>query len=246
MIGVPGSAYLGAALATDVEHATASPDGSSVAFVKGGALYLLRGGSPTLLSENASGATAWSADSTTIAAGGQLLRIADGSATRLAAMNGAVSVMAAANDHAVAAAPGGVWLLNSSGTRLLASAEDPVAVVIHNGDLYFADRGRGDVWLLRNYLQGGVPVLVAKIDGAAGVDIAGDRILIAAANRVIALRAGTFDQLFEFGLDFAASGLLRLNRSAWLLNAGQQGPLQVLSLDGVPGVYFVPRGGEAN
>jgi hypothetical protein len=246
MIGVPGSAYLGDALAADVDYAAASPDGDSVAFSRGGALYILRNGSSRLLAEKIDGPIAWSPDSSVVAAGGRLFQIASGSSTGLAVLDKSLSAIAASKDHAVAAAPGGVWLLNSDASRLLAAADDPAALAIHNNDLYFADRGRGDIWLLRDYVRGGDPVLVTRIDGAAGVDVAGDRILVTGANRVVALRSGTFDPLFEIELDFTASGLSRLSSSAWLLNAGQHGPLQVLSLDGNPGVYFVPRGGEGN
>jgi hypothetical protein len=246
MIGIAGSAYLGSVLANDVESAAASPDGNSVALLKGGALHILRNGSASLIAETAEAPLAWSPDSTTVATGSRLIRISDGSSVNLPALNGPAVALAAANDHAVAAAAGGVWLLNAGSARLLASAEEAAAVSIHGNELYFADRARGEVWLLRDYTNGGAPVLVAKIDGAAGVDVARDRILIAAGQKVIALRAATFEPLFELDVDFTASGLSRLNASTWLLNAGQQGPLQVLSLDGDPAVYFVPRGEEAH
>lgn len=245
MIGIAGSSYLGGALADGVDAAAASPDGNAVAYIKDGSLHLLRNGASTTLSESAAGPLAWSSDSASVASAGVLFSI-DGSSVRLAGPAGDVNALAAAKNHAVAATGGGVWLLTSESARQIATADNAIALDIDGNDLYFADNARGEVWLLRDYANGGDPVLVAKIEGATGVDAEGNLILVVAGRKLLGLRKGGFEPVFELGLDFDATSLTRLNRSTWLLNAGQAGPLEVLSLDGDPAVYFVPRNGEAN
>jgi hypothetical protein len=245
MIGIAGSSYLGGAIASEVDAVVASPDGKAAAYLKGGSLYMLQNGSSVLLAQNVDGPLAWAADSGTIATAGVLFGT-DGSSTPLARSGGTINALAAAKHHAVAAAEGGVWLLTADSARQIASADKPVSVSIQGSNLYFADSARGEVWLLRDYVNGGEPVLVAKAEGAMGVDAEGSLVLISAGRKVIGLRSSSFNPVFELELDFDASSLTRLNRSTWLLNAGQTGPLQVLSLDGDPAVYFVPRSEEAN
>jgi hypothetical protein len=246
MVGVAGSAYLAGAVAHDVDNAVASPDGTAVALVKEGSLHVLRNGAATALADNVAGAIAWSADSLTIATERALVSTSGGRTVRLAAWDGNARAIAAAADHAAAAAPGGIWLLTADSARRIAIADDPIAVDIAGSDLYFADRARGEVWMMRNYRNGGEPVLVAKLDGVVGVEAEGRVLIIAGGRKVLALRSGGFEPLFEIELDFEATSLARLNRSTWLLNAGREGTPQVLSTDGEPAVYFVPRNGEAN
>lgn len=246
MIGIAGSAYLGAALADDVEAAASSPDGNSVAYLKGGALYLLSSGASVRLAENVAGPLAWSEDSATVAIPGMLFHTADGSAVSLAAVSGRILAVAAAKTHEVTATDGGIWLVTAGSARQIATADEAVSLDISGNDLYFADKARGEVWVLRDYVNGGEPALVAKIEGASAVDAERNLILVCAGHKALGIRPGSFEPVFEIELDFNASSLARLNRSTWLLNAGQAGPLQVLSLDGDPAVYFVPRGEEAN
>jgi hypothetical protein len=260
-LGVPGSAWVAEALADGIDAAAFAPDGSVGLFAKDGGLHLMRRSADGAWTSNrvADGASAaalivWSGDSSIAAVvenGAAALWRADGSvAARIAGIPGPVTAAAVAGDSLIAAvAAEGIYLLTGgSEAKLLARADNPVCVAVAANDVYFADRGRNEVWALRDYRQGGEPRLVANIEQPVGVAVANDVIVIAGASarKVIALRAGSGEPSFELPLDFEPTGVERFGSAGWLLNAGQPGPLQVLASGPEPAVYFIPRGQERN
>jgi hypothetical protein len=231
MIGVPGAAYLGAAIVSDIDGARVSPDSR---------LVVIRRGSEVSLAP-----VATTAASALAVANGREVRLwnAEGTPVALAAAPGAVLTVAAANDHAVIGVEGGVYVLDATEARRIALADQPVAIAIAGPDVYFADSTRGEAWVLRNYRDGGEPALAARIDGARGVAVSPHHLLIAGARSVMAVQLTSLETAWTLDLEFEASGLETLGTAGWLLNAGQPGPLQVLSIEaGTPAVFFVPRG----
>jgi hypothetical protein len=199
----------------------------------------------------------WSSDSlaaAVIEGGAATLWKADGTpAGTITAISGNVVAAAIQGQDLVAAvtseAESGIYLLAAgSEAKLLARADEPVAVAIAGNDVFFADRSRNEVWTLRDYRQSAEPRLVANIDDPTGVAAADGAVVFAsaAARKVIALRTGSGDPLFEIALDFEPTGVYRFGTSGWLLNAGRPGPLQVLAAGPEPAVYFIPRGQERN
>jgi hypothetical protein len=231
MIGMPGAAYLGTPLFSDIDGARVSSDSRLVAIRRGSDVSL----APV---------TGTAASPLAVASGAEV-RLWDtaGAPVALAAAPAAVLSVAAAQDHAVVGVEGGVYLLTSNEAKRVALADQPTAVAISGSDLYFADSARGEAWVLRNYREGGEPALAARLDGARGVAVNRQQLLIAGARSVMAVHVGSLEPAWTLDLDFETSSLETLGSAGWLLNAGKPGPLQVLSIeDGTPAVYFVPRG----
>jgi hypothetical protein len=249
MYGVPGSAYLGGAVAEDVTSAAAAPDGRSALYLKDGRLILQKDSS-TILAEGLSGARiAWSADSSAAAvadaSGAVRIFKVDGSAARVIGdAPGAIADLLLDGDRVVVSAAGNVYVLEAGKpARVLTQTESPADLAIAGADLFYADRARGEVRVLRNYSSGGDPALVAKLDGVVGVGVAKNVIVMASASqkKALGMRNGSNEPLFDLELDFEPTGVDAFGEAAWLLNAGQSGPLQVLVADASPAVYFIPR-----
>lgn len=247
MYGVPGSAYVGGAVVEELAAAAVAPSGRVALYVKDGNLVLLRD-TATVLAQGLNAARiAWSADSSAAAVldGAGVLRIwkTDGTASVIDAPAG-LSALATDGNRVVAAAPGAIWLLEAGkSARTLAQTDGSTSLVIAGSDLYYADRARGEVRVLRDYANGGDPALIAKLEDVVGVGIAKNIVVMASASqrKAIGIRNGSGEPLFELALDFEPTGVDRFGDLAWLLNAGQSGPLQVLAADGEPAVYFIPR-----
>jgi hypothetical protein len=247
MYGVPGSAYVGGPVVEDVASASIAPSGRAALYVKDGSLVLLRDDAAVIAQGLNAARIAWSADSSAAAvldaAGALRIWKTDGSASSLDAPAG-IAALATDGSRVVAAAPGAIYLLEAGkSARTLAQTEGPAALVIAGADLFYADRARGEVRVLRNYANGGDPALIAKLEDVVGVGIARNIVVMASASqrKAIGLRDGSGEPLFDLALDFEPSGVDLFGDAAWLLNAGQSGPLQVLATDGEPAVYFIPR-----
>lgn len=257
VIGVPGSAYLGAQIAEGVDASAIAPSGAAGLCAAGGSLYLMRSAegadwSSVRIAEGLQGAVriAWRPDSS--AAGvldeGGILRVwnADGTAAGSVAAGGAAAALAAGPAKFYAAMAGGIYALEAGAeAQMLARADDANAVAAAGADVLFTDRARGEAWRIRN----GELALIAKIDDPVGIGVSRGTIAIASASgrKAIGVRAESWEPLFDIALDFVPSGVDAFSDSAWLLNAGQTGPLQVLALENATAaVYFIPAGQERN
>lgn len=249
MYGVPGSAYLGTAVAESVSSAAVAPNGRAALYVKDGSLVLQTRAAVVLAEGLSDARIAWSADSSAVAVADAsgALRIwkADGSAARVISDAPAgIADLALDGDRVIAAVAGGIYLLESGkSVRILAQTEGISDVAVYGADVFYADRGRGEVRVLRNYAHGGEPALIAKLEGVVGVGVAKNIIVMASASqkKAIGLRNGSNEPLFDIDLEFEPSCVEAFGDGAWLLNAGQAGPLQVLVADANPAVYFIPR-----
>ena len=271
MLGVPGAAYLGDPLLTDLDAAAIAPDGDRALAVREGALMLVTRlkSSPEaaalegaidgadLLAFSADGATAaiFSSQSRRAQVLRNLLKApAAGGAIDLAALAGTVTALAISGDDLLvgitAEAGGGVYFCAADGApRLLAAAAAPSALAIRGRDAYFTDRERRQVWQVRNFATEATPLLfAADLDSPVGLQLSGKRLYVASAG------SRTLD---VFDLDArAAAGRIELeftpatlaafgDKPIWLMNAGDgEEPLYVLEGGEQPAVYFVPAGRE--
>lgn len=263
ILGVLGAAYAGDALADGMDAAAFAPSGLAGLFVKDGGVYLMRQSAEGAWNTvrigegSATASIVWSGDSLTAA-------VIDGRSAGIYKLDGSLSATIAAIPGPVAAAAldgqcliaaivsdggSGVYLLQSgSEAKLLARADKPVSVAVSGTHVFFADRGRNEVWDLRNYREGGDPRLVAAVEDPVGVAAAADLVVFASASgrKVSGVRPGSAEPVFDLALDFEPAGVERFGNTGWLLNAGRSGPLQVLAGGDQPAVYFVPRGQERN
>jgi len=249
MYGVPGSAYLGAAVAEEISAAAVAPNGRAALYLRDGSLVLQKETAAVLAEGLAGARIAWSADSSSaaVADGSGAVRIfkLDGSAARtIADAPAGIADLALDGELVIASAAGGIYVLEAGKpARLLTQTEGAADLALLGADLFYADRSRGEVRVLRSYAGGGDPALVAKLDGVVGVGVAKNVVVIASASqkRAIGLRIGSNEPVFDLELDFEPSSVDAFGDAAWLLNAGQSGPLQVLVADASPAVYFIPR-----
>lgn len=249
MYGVPGSAYLGAVVADEVSTAVVAPNGRAALYLKGGSL-VLQTQTAAVLAGGLSGARiAWNADSSAAAvadaSGAVRIWKFDGSASRVITDAPAgIADLALDGDRVVASAANGVYVLQAGQTaRMVAQTEGAADVAVYGADLFYTDRARGEVRVIRNYASGGDLALIAKLEGIVGVGVTKNVVVFASASqkKAIGLRNDTNEPLFEFDLDFEPSGVDAFGDASWLLNVGQSGPLQVLVADASPAVYFIPR-----
>ena len=271
MLGIPGAAYLGPAVAAQLEAVAVAPGGETALAVKQGRLYLVTG----LKSEAAAAAIdgaiesvdriAWAPGGGSAAVyssasrRGQVLRkLASapeaGEALDLSGLPGEVTALACAGDALAAGVAaesgGGVYLAAGAAPKLLAAAGRPVSLAVAGRDLYFADRERGEVWQIRDFSGDATPLLFAAgLDTPVGVQIAGNRLFVANAGsstlEIFDLSARA--SAGSLPLDTAPAGLESFGaRTVWLLNgAGAAGdPLYILDGGPSPSVYFVPAGRE--
>lgn len=256
VLGVPGAAYAGGSVIENVDAAGLSPDGALLAVLRGRTLLLLRENNgewtSTVLSNDIDGpmALAWSTDSRelSVATASGALRTwkTDGAELAARALPEGASALAVSAAGAVALARGGVYTAGESSARLIAPADHAVAVALHGSEVYYCDAARGEVRVVSDMKAPGGATLAAKLDDpvGVGVDAARKLLLVASKTRVMGLRLGTWEPVFDIALDFEASKLEPFGKAGWLLNAGQDGPLHVLSLDDSPAVFFIPNEGR--
>ncbi|MGH9657836.1 MAG: hypothetical protein ACRD96_04775 [Bryobacteraceae bacterium] len=262
MIGLPGSAYLGEALAGNVSAASVSPNGNAALIARGEAVSLLRGAGNVAL-DGAEGATrfAWNNSGTSAA----LYNAASGAVqvwtnldqnpsrgeTRNVARLGNPTALAFDGVNVIAGTPSGVWVLGeNSAPKQAAQASNPVALAIAGANLYFADAETNQIWEVRDYAGAAAQVLFADgrdgVASPAGLGLFNNntRLAVANASSVDVFEIASHASLGHVELDFAPTRLEALGNLA-LLNYGKSGePLYVLQAAENLQVYFVPAGRE--
>lgn len=269
MVGVPGGAYLGDAIATGVDVAAVAPNGKLALAVREGRLFLISGFGAAELNWNDLGAAlegadriAWNSRSTAAvvanSAAGSVQRLSrlDSApeAASLPSLPGAILSLAvdAAGENVLAGVDGdGLYLLAGESSRALSRLAKPAAIALAGGDLYVANRATNEVLMIRDYTSGGDATVFANepmgVSDPVALGLSGDGralIVASAAGRslgVYSLAAAGAPQRVD--LDFEPSRLDRLaEKGLYVLNSGENEPLQVLDAGLAMAVYFVPAG----
>jgi hypothetical protein len=272
IVGVPGSAYLGAMVAPDFDAASVSPLGKSALATRGGGLYFLQGldtGQPlaTPIEGAISGVDrfAWSLDGLSAAVysadsrQAQILRSPDAaqppgveSTLDLSTTAGLVSALVFDGKRLLIGA-GGVYAADNSGLKLLLPAADPGALALGAGnrDLFVADRTSNQIWMIGDYAGDATPMLFsAGLSSPVGLRLAGNGRYLLVANSgnrsVDALEILTRSSMKHIDLDFSPSRMDTVGSGALaLLNAGANGePLYLIDSGDDLAVYFVPARSE--
>lgn len=270
MLGIPGAAYLGNAVAAGLVSGAVAPDGSAALGARRtGKLVLytgLRSGAVQIV--NVPGAIAgadlfaWASDASAAAvysAGAGQAQIVTGlpktpvvgAPIDLTNVPGRVTQLAFDGQHllvGVAGDAGGIFLVSASAPpQRLASSPSPSALALAGGNLYFADSQFGQIWQISSYATTPAGVLFANDGGlpvALQVSTDSQRLLVANGNRTLAVYdVASRSVLQSLDLTFIPTRLDRFgDTSVFLMNSGGQGPLYV-ARDGGPNkaaVYFVP------
>jgi hypothetical protein len=217
MLGIPGAAYIGNAVATGLEAAAVAPDGSAaLAVQQAGKLVLytgLRSSIPVALS--VAGAItdadrfAWAADGSSAAvyssASGQgqvLTGLAKSPVAApsidLSGLPGQVSALAFDGQRLIvgvaSAGSGGVYLAGSkSAPERIAVSASPSAIALAGSSLYFADNQSQQIWQVQSYATAPAAISFASdssINSPVGVGVSADgqRLFVAnAGNRKLAV-----------------------------------------------------------
>ncbi len=244
MLGIPGAAYIGAPVASQVAAASISPDGSAALVIQLGRLVLytgLRSGSSSsLVIDNAITGVdhlVWSADGSAAAvyasktAHGQLLsNLAQtpgaGAPIDLSGIAGTVTALACDGQHIVTGATssesGGIYLAGpQTALQRIASASNPSALVLAGANLYFADRQSQQIWEVESYAKTPAAVLFASDSGISspvGLQVSADgkRLYTAnGGNHTLAIYdVASRSPLSTIDLDFTPTGLDRFGASS--------------------------------
>ena len=248
MLGFPGAAYLGAAVISNADSASVSPDGSAALAIQAGKLILYTGlasAAPTAVSLRGgiiADHFAWAPDGTAAAIysskSGQaqivsnLLEAPSAAAPiDLSALPGNVAALAFDGQQIILAVAsggsGGVYMVTGqSGTQRIASAGSPSALALAGADLYFADQQTGQIWQVQSYARQPVPMLFAgdaSISSPVGLQLSADnkRLYVAAAGSrgVSVYDVAARSQLESIALNFTPTRLDRFgSTSVFLLN----------------------------
>jgi len=270
MLGIPGAAYLGDAVATGLSAAAVSPNGTlALGVERTGRLLLYTGLShsgahPVSVPGAIPGGSlfAWSADSSAAAVyavGSLKAQIvtasakapAAGAAIDLSSLPGAVAAMAFDGQRILVGVSGGIFLASaSSPPQKIADAVSPTAMALANGSLYFADQQTQEIWQISNYAAAPAAALFANdsgVNGPVGLQVSADgqRLFVANAGSrkltVYDIAARSALQTLE--LPFTPTRLDGFgNTSVFVMNGGAPGPLYI-ARDGGAGkaaVFFVP------
>jgi hypothetical protein len=247
IIGIPGAAYPGAALVSNIDFASVAPDGSFALVEQQGQPVMLvnfNSANPTLASiDGAIGNVdyfAWSPDASSAAVfsstTGQVQTLSHfgdsaiaGSPIPVSGAPGQISALAVDGARIIvglkSANAGGIYLLSADGSlHPLAAAASPSVILPAGQDLYFADSEAGQVWVIRNYAGATAATLLSgteKLAGVVGMQLAGDRsrLYVAdAGNTMIAVYDLASGALAQtLGLNFVPSGLSRFGNSSVFL-----------------------------
>lgn len=265
ILGVPGSAYLGAAIASGLDAAAVSPNHKLAIAIRDGQGLVFTGvdeASPVEAVVDAiPGADKlfWSSDSTVAglysSKSGAVQTWRNGGMRKLGSISGnvlALAVDGAGRVYAGVEGDGVYVLIEGAPARLLSRAQRPSAIVVAKNDLFFAERSRGEILRIQNYSEAaGAVVFASGIADPSGLALSQDEstVLVASAENktLTAYRLDSGATTFKLLLDFEPSGLSRISESIFQLNEGSEGtPLQILSNTNTPGVYFVPAGTTGN
>lgn len=261
--GLPGAAYLGDPVLAGVEAASAAPHGRLALAVRAGRLFLAAGlpdapAEAAAIEDAMEGADrfAWSPDGSSAAVYNSRTRRAQvvhfagrPRAGRPIELPGDAAALAVAGGSVFAGMPDqGVYLFTADGLpRKLAPAAKPSTIAIAGRDLYFADRGLGQVWQVRDFAGQATPLLFAEgLREPVGLQLAGKRLFVAnAGDRTVEI----YDldarvSIASVALSAAPAGLEAFGgRSLWLLNSipAPGEPLYVFDAGAAnPAVYFIP------
>ncbi len=259
VMGVPGAAYLGAALASDLDNGSVSPNGRLAVAMSAGAASLINvtDGSRSSLGSGCDGAIAWNADSSAMAVncsdGARLYRIAGGNAERLelAHFAAAKALAVDASGTAVfAAAANGIYRIDADSARLLASVENSSGLALAGKTLYAVDRAGKQVVALENLDASASLRMVAGAGQgledplAVGVSADGARLYVADGGESKSLRvfdARTAEMVVRLELDFDPGRVDALGNGLFLLNARKEAADTLHVLDARQlAVYFIP------
>lgn len=254
VMGVPGAAYLGAAVANDLDNGSVSPDGRLAVAVSGGAASLLKIADASLapLGDGCEGALAWAADSSAFALacsdGVRLFKVSSGAAQRasLAEFLGANALAVDASGSAVfAAGADGIYRVDAESAALLAPVANASSLALAGGTLYAVDRAAKQVVALDNLSGSASLRSVAGVEDpiAVGVSPDGTRLYVAEGEaKVLAVfNPATAEPLSRIALDFAPARVDSLGNSLFLLNARKETTDTVQVLDARQlAVYFIP------
>ena len=260
VMGVPGAAYLGAAVASDLDNGSVAPNGRLAVAVSAGAANLLNVADSSLASLGAGCdgvAVGWSADSAAVALGCadgvRLYRISKNGIDRveLAAFAAKVSALAVDGSAVLAAAADGIYRIEAGSARLLAAVPDASSFALQGKTLYAVDRAAKSVIAVDNLsTSAAMRLVVGAGQGledpiAVGVSADGARLYVAdAGGESKALRvfdAATAEMLSRVELDFAPGRVDALGNGLYLLKARQEAADTVQVLDARQlAVYFIP------
>jgi hypothetical protein len=264
ILGVPGAAYAGPAVLSEVNQASVAPDGSRALVVRDGELSAVEGlksASPALRAVEGgirdADLFAWSADGmsaavySSIAQSAQIIR--NGAAVSSFDLSASGSVVSLALDggNLVAGTDAGIYLVSEGAEpRLVAACERPSGLVVLGADLFVAAQNR--VLEIKGYA--GDAALMTFADGfeaVVGVQLGRDRqelIVADSGNRSLSIyELKTRLLLNKLELQFAPETLKRMGSdSAYMVTAGKLGmePMYVLDGGRTPVVFFVPVGRE--
>lgn len=266
VMGVPGAAYLGGALAVDLDGGSVSPNGRFALTIADGALNLVSLADQTMIAVGSAGcaaqgsaALAWSADSSLVALGcaegARMFRIAGGAAERLplAAVDGVTSLAVDAAGVAVfATRADGIYRIDAESARLLAAVENAAGLVLAGADtLYAVDRAGKRVLAVDHLatsaalrqVAGEAQGLVEPV--AVGVSADGQQLFVAEAGEgsraVRVFNTATLEMRARVELDFDPARVDALGNGLYLLNARKDAGDTMHVLDARQmSVYFVP------
>jgi hypothetical protein len=268
MLGVPGGAYLGDSLASGLDFAAVAPDGKLALAVRDGKLFLVSGFETADLRWTELGAAlegvdqiVWNSTSSAAAlansAAGRVQRWshlnATAESTEAVVLAGKVLALAveASGTNAIAGVEGnGVYLL-SSAVRHLSRMEQPVSIALAGKDLFVANQAAAEVFVLRNYADGGDATIFANesmgITDPVGLTLSADQktLLVASGTgkSISAFDLTTASAPRQMELDFAPSRLAQFtDKALYVLNSAGKDPLQILDAGNSMNVYFVPTG----
>jgi len=266
MLGIPGAAYLGPAMAVGVTAASPAPDGSAVlAVAASGKLLIytgLQNAAPTATTvSGAIGAPsrfAWSADASAAAiyssASGQAQVIsglpkspAPGAAIDLSTLPGPVTSLACEGQHVIAGVSGdsgGLFLASAqTAPQRIASSADPSAIVLAGSNLFFADSQSEQITQVESYAGTPAAVLFANdssINAPAGLQVSSDGARLFAVNagnrKLVVYEIASRLVLQSIGLSFAPTRLDRFGSPSVFL----------LNDTGNGPLYVVRDGGAGN
>ncbi len=256
VMGVPGAAYLGDAVAGDLDNGSVSPDHRLAVTMSAGAASLLNmaDSSTVSLGEGCEGAVAWAADSAAVALGCrdgvQLYRLSKGRAERaeLTGFRGANALAVDLSGHVFAAGSDGIYRLDAESGRLLASI-DASSLALFGSTLYAVDRSGGQVVALDNLTGSGALRVVAgtgqglEDPSAVGISADGARLFVVEreSKRLKVFNPATSELLSTLELDFPAGRVDSLGNSLFLLNSRKEASDIVQVLDARQlAVYFIP------
>jgi hypothetical protein len=209
MLGIPGGAYLGNAVATGLGAASVAPDGSAALTVQQGGKLVLYSGlrSAATVALAVPGAIAgadhfaWATNSTAAAVyssrngQGQILtNLAASPAAAalidLSSLPGQVTALAFDGQRLILAVAsgdsGGIYLATAAaGVQRVASAASPSAMALAGSSLYFADNQSQQIFQVENYATTPAAVLFANdsgISSPAGLQVSADGLRLYVAN----------------------------------------------------------------